>query len=303
MVDKKAPTFSIVTPSYNQGDFLGRTIESVISQAGNFYIEYFIADGGSSDNSVEVIKSYAKKLESENFKPKCAGIKFDWWSKKDKGQSDAINQGFTKATGDYIAWLNSDDMYKPGAMKEAAEAFQKYPDAGLIYTNWVDVNEDDEEIEFHKVIPFDLDFEINVGNILPQPASFMNKKALDEVGLLNLKYNYAMDYDLWIRIGKKFPIYYVDSCWASFRLHEESKTVSLTDRFWPEVREISRKNGGKYFSPLLSNHLKRKYPLLMKPLHKILRGVKILMGGNIKLFFKKLYVNIRRTFQLGSRAK
>src|SRR3990170_2770087 len=130
---KKAPKITIVTPSYNQGRFIEETIKSVLSQEGGFYIEYLIMDGGSTDNSVEVIKKYDRLLKEGRWPVKCLGITYSWASEKDKGQSDAINKGFRQARGDYIAWLNSDDTYEPGAIGKAVDYLQAHPEYMMVY--------------------------------------------------------------------------------------------------------------------------------------------------------------------------
>lgn len=302
----KNPTFSIVTPSFNQGDFIARTIESIWSQAGDFKIQHIIADGGSKDQTVEVIKDFASRLKAGQYQIKCQGIELEWWSRPDKGQSDAINQGFAAAKGDYVNWLNSDDIYYPEAFAEIAAAFARYPKVGAVYSNWVDIDPADRELKRNKVIPFDLNFEINTGNIIPQPTFFMRKAALDQAGHLNPKYHFALDYDLFIRIGQKYPIEYIKSgWWAGFRLHEASKTVSLADKFWPEERAISRHYGGKWFSPMLVSRLQRKYPKLIRPslaglFLKSIRANDMFSKGEYRLISQKLISNVRR---ISSRSK
>lgn len=133
--------FSIITPSFNQGKYISQTIESVLSQAGNFFIEYIIADGGSTDNSVEVIKHYEKLLKNGQFPVACNGIEYRWWSHKDYGQSNAINSGLAVARGDVLAWLNSDDYYEDGALKKVATFFDLHPGFDLLYGSGFMVDE------------------------------------------------------------------------------------------------------------------------------------------------------------------
>jgi len=124
---------TIVTPSYNQGQFIEETINSVLSQEGDFFIQYIIADGGSTDNSVEIIKKYEKLLKEKKYPVRCKGIEYIWWSRKDRGQSHAINQGFKIAKGDILAWINSDDYYEPGAFDYIFDMFRKHPHIDMIY--------------------------------------------------------------------------------------------------------------------------------------------------------------------------
>ncbi|HVE80878.1 MAG TPA: glycosyltransferase family 2 protein [Candidatus Dormibacteraeota bacterium] len=291
---RKTVTFSIVTPSFNQADFLERTMNSVLGQEGNFKIEYIVADGGSTDRSAQIMKDYADRVKKGTYPLKCKGAKVIWWSRKDKGQSDAINKGWRKVTGDYVAYLNSDDLYTPGALEEARLAFEENPQADMVYSNWVDIDENDKVIEKHEVIPFDLDFEINTGNLIPQPTVFIKKHVLDEVGLLNPEYHYAMDYDLWVRIGQKFNILYIDAWWAAFRLHDSSKTVSLADKFWKEERAISRKYGGKFFSRLYFSHLRRNKPYIFEPIAKFYRAGRMVKHRRYGLFASKVRANLAR---------
>ena len=255
----QSTTFTIVTPSWNQSDYIGKTIESVLGQKGDFMIQYIIADGGSDDGSVEVIKKYAAELKAKRYPVACRGVTLQWWSKKDKGQSDAINQGLKIANGDFVAYLNSDDVYFPGALEQVRLAFEKHKDAGGVYSDFVDIDERGEVITKHKIPDFDIDFEID-GNIIPQPAMFMRRSAQQEIGYFNETYHYAMDYDMWVRLGRKYPIHHINAVWAGFRLHGESKTVSQAKNFWREEREISRKNGGRYFSRLYIHHMYTLYP-------------------------------------------
>ena len=290
---KKVPTFSIVTPSYNQAQFIEETLMSVITQKGDFKIEYIIADGKSTDNSVEIIKRVEADLKSGKIKPNCKGISFSWWSKRDSGQSEAINNGFKKATGDYIAWLNSDDYYTPGTLQQAKEAFDKYDKAGLIYADYDMVAVDGKLVEAKHGVPFDLSRLIHDGNFIAQPASFMRRSALMKVGLLNPEYHYAMDYDLWIRIGESYPVQYIPGkIWAKFRLHEDSKTVSLEKKFWKDEKRVSKEHGGGMTSPLFKRHYFGNRPRLLAFLNKLGRGYLMLKNGSLKQFVHKLKKNI-----------
>lgn len=221
--------FSIVTPSYNQSQFISLTIESVLSQKGDFEIEYFVMDGGSSDNSVEIIKDFEKKINQGKYKKYNKGIKFYWQSKKDKGQSDAINQGLRKATGDILAYINSDDSYTSGAFKQIADAFKK--SAGKTWlTGYCNIiNECDKptrsmiasyknfwlrQYSYNKLL---------VLNFISQPATFWKKEALRKHGLFDEKLHYTMDYDYWLKIGKHCDPLIVKEPLANFRIHNQSK--------------------------------------------------------------------------------
>lgn len=212
------PKISIVIPSYNQGQFLEETILSVIDQQYP-NLELFVVDGASNDKSVEVIKKYEQHLT--------------WWvSEKDKGQSDAINKGFARATGEIISWLCSDDLYTPGTMHKVAEYFSKQDDnVGLIYggittfkdgvdqrSNW---GYKDPSIERYLA-----------GMAFSQPAAFYRKKYVDKVGgRVNEQLHYGMDCDLFCRLALVCDFVPVPDIFARYRLHWQSKSVSQANRF------------------------------------------------------------------------
>jgi glycosyltransferase involved in cell wall biosynthesis len=131
-VNGEKKKFSIVIPSYNQSEFLERTLQSVINQ--DVETEIIVIDGGSSDNSVEIIKKYESNIAY-------------WVSEKDRGQSHALNKGFAMATGDIFGWQNSDDVYMPGAFKKVLEAFEQNPEKKIVYGNWYEIDEDDNVID------------------------------------------------------------------------------------------------------------------------------------------------------------
>ena len=221
----KTPVISIITPSYNQGAFLAETIESVISQEGDFTIDYIIVDGGSGDNSAEIIKRYDARLRQGVWPVRCQGIAFRWMSEKDRGQTDALMKGFCLATGGILAWINSDDTYLPGALQTAAGFFRDCPDAGLMYgdAHYCDLN--GSNIGRYHTEEFDL-VKLAAANIICQPAVFFRREAFDAVGGLDHSLQFAMDYDLWIRIGSRFPCRHIPRLLSTYRLHESSKTIS-----------------------------------------------------------------------------
>jgi len=216
---------TIATPSYNQGIFLAETIESVIRQEGDFAIDYIIIDGGSSDNSVDIIKSYAALLQRGEWPVKCQGVKYRWISEKDKGQTDALIKGFRMAEGEVLAWLNSDDTYLPGALQKAADFFRDHRDTGLMYGDACYCDAVGAIIGNYRTEEFDLG-KLASANIICQPAAFFRKDVFETVCGLDGTLHFAMDYDLWIRIGRHFLCRYVPCLLATYRLHEASKTIS-----------------------------------------------------------------------------
>lgn len=219
------PVISIVTPSYNQGQFLAETIASVISQKGDFCIDYIIVDGGSSDDSVEIIKHYSDRLQKGDWPVNCLGITYRWASEKDKGQTDALMKGFDLAKGNIFAWLNSDDTYLPGALQKAADFFRTNPDMGLLYGEAYYTDAASSIIGRYHTSQFNLET-LAAANTICQPAAFFSKAAYDAVGGLDKTLHFVMDYDLWIKIGRRFPCSHIPHLCATYRLHETSKTVT-----------------------------------------------------------------------------
>jgi len=235
---------SVVTPSFNQARFLEATILSVLEQ-DDAEIEYFIMDGGSSDGSVEIIQKYQDRL---------AG----WVSEKDRGQTDAINKGFQRARGDVLAWLNSDDTYEPGAVREAVEILSAQPSLGMVYG---DTNFIDETGTVRGKFPArQTSFaRLRRGYVhIPQQASFFRGDIWRKVGPLDPDFYFAMDYDLWVRIARLAPILYVPRLWANFRLHGEAKTITADARCWPEMLRVHRRDGGSWLSVIYAKYLLRK---------------------------------------------
>jgi glycosyltransferase involved in cell wall biosynthesis len=235
---------SIITPSYNQARFLEQTIQSVLLQQG-VELEYIIVDGGSSDGSQEIIQRYADRLA--------------WWvSEPDKGQTDAINKGFSRARGEILAWLNSDDTFEPGAAAEAAAYLQNHPDAGMVYG---DANFIDENGKVIGMFPArQTDFRrLKQGYVhIPQQASFFRARLWQMVGPLDPSFYFAMDYDLWVRLARLAPLVYTPRLWASFRLHGSGKTIAADDRCWPEMMRVHTREGGSKLSILYAKYLIRR---------------------------------------------
>lgn len=216
---------TVVTPSYNQGRYIAETIESVLEQEGDFHLDYVIVDGGSTDDSVEIIRCYERLLNEGSWQVKCRGINYRWVSEKDRGQADAIMKGFNMAEGEILAWLNSDDTYLPGALSRIGDVFAREPETSVLYGRTWFTDAKGEVIGKYPTEPFD-HTRLAVFNLICQPSAFFKKSALTEVGGLDMDLHYVMDYDLWIRLARRFDFRYLPEFLSTYRLHEESKTIS-----------------------------------------------------------------------------
>jgi glycosyltransferase involved in cell wall biosynthesis len=229
------PKLSIVTPSFNQSRFLEQTIRSVLDQ-GYPNLEYIIVDGGSSDGSVDIIRRYAHRLSY-------------WVSERDLGQTDALNKGFALATGDIVAWVNSDDFYYPGAFAAAVAAFQADPGLGFVYGRGNRVNESGDVIrEFEATRPFDLEVLVYGVDYILQPSTFMRRQALHAVGPFDPALHYAFDWELWMRLGKRFPARMLDRIVAAGREYPSAKTFTGGFARVEEIRRIVSRHTGKELS-------------------------------------------------------
>jgi len=239
------PLITIVTPSFNQAKFLRQTMESVLTQDYN-NIEYIVIDGNSTDGSREIIREYQDQLAY-------------WESIPDKGQTDAINKGFAKASGKYLAWLNSDDVYQPGALSEAVTYLESHPDVGMVYGDCTFIDADGRVIGRFPAAQTDYE-RLRRGYVhIPQQASFFRRDLWQKVGPLDPSFYFAMDYDLWVRLAREAPLVYLPGhVWASFRLHGDAKTIAADARCWPEMLRVHFREGGGWLSPIVIKYRLRK---------------------------------------------
>ena len=239
------PLVSIITPSFNQARYIEATIQSVLEQDYP-RIEYIVIDGGSSDGTVDLLKKYDHKLAY-------------WISEKDKGQTDAINKGFARATGDILAWINSDDTYEPGAIATAVKYLQEHPDVGMVYADCNFINEDGRVIGRFGSAQTDYRL-LRQGYVhIPQQTMFFRADLWKQVGPLDPSFYFAMDYDLWTRIAARSQIQYLPGqVWANFRLHTSGKTIAADDRCWPEMIRVHYRDGGSFFSVIVAKYYIRK---------------------------------------------
>jgi glycosyltransferase involved in cell wall biosynthesis len=241
---------SIVTPSFNQRDFIAQTIDSVVSQQGNFELEYLVMDGGSTDGTVELLKEKERQIKAgQGVGPK-GGVSFIWQSQKDNGQSDAINQGMKRSTGDIIAYLNSDDLYLPGALKKVVDALanqpskhwlygrcqmidtQGRPARGLItgYKNWLLKN-----FSRRKLL---------ITNFISQPATFWTRTAYQKIGGFDENQHLVMDYDYWCKLSRLGAPIVLNDDLAAFRVHPNNKSSQNFIRQFNDQYQVAAANTG-----------------------------------------------------------
>jgi len=224
------PLVSIVTPSYNQAQYLEQTIQSVLEQ-DYARIEYLIVDGASTDGSVEIIKQYVG--ESGGIPPVLA-----WWvSEKDSGQGDAINKGFARAKGDIIAWLNSDDMYLAGTIAAVVKVFEENPHAVMVYGDMLAVDEYGQTINVMKYKQLSLQ-DLLCFQIIGQPSVFFRREVYEKIGGLDTTFHFLLDHHFWIRIAQQGKILHVPQMWAAARYHAEAKNRAKAAEFGREAFRI-----------------------------------------------------------------
>jgi glycosyltransferase involved in cell wall biosynthesis len=218
------PLVSIVINSFNQAAYLEQTIQSVFNQEYP-NLEVILVDGGSTDGSLEIIKKYADR--------------FRWWvSEPDRGQADGINKGLSQARGELVAWLNSDDLYEPGAVADAVRVWQQNRSASLIYGDVLAIDLNGKPFNRIACGAYQLP-ELLSFHIINQPAVFINRSVLKVAGALNTSYHYLLDHQLWIRCAAEGDTVYVRRVWARGRFHAGAKNVAAAANFGEEALRIA----------------------------------------------------------------
>ncbi|HND90402.1 MAG TPA: glycosyltransferase family 2 protein [Anaerolineales bacterium] len=229
---------SIITPSYNQAAYLEQTLLSVLNQ-DHAPIEYIVVDGASKDASVEIIKKYSDRLAY-------------WVSEKDGGQAEAINKGFARATGEIIAWINSDDYYLPGAVSAAVKMFEANPEVVLVYGNMLAVDEHGKTFNTLTYKQLTLE-DLLCFQIIGQPAVFMRRSALQKTSGLDSTFHFLLDHFLWIQLAQHGKILHADQTWAAARYHAEAKNRAKAAEFGREAfRILEAVAQDKNLAPVLS---------------------------------------------------
>lgn len=256
------PRISVVTPSYNQGRFLERTIQSILDQRYPD-LEYLVVDGGSTDNSVEIIRKYAGHLAF-------------WVSEPDRGQSHAINKGLGRATGDLLTWLNSDDYYEPGALRAFADRAMAEPDAD-VFVGIGQMVDEAGRVTYYKKPPATIDFEsvcrwMDGGNFM-QPSSMFRRSAWERLGPLDEALHIAFDVDLWLRMAKsncRFAV--MDRLLSTAVAHGAAKTTAFANSMQVDIAVVVIRQGGDAAVRHHLDDMARRLAWCEPNLHKILKN-------------------------------
>jgi glycosyltransferase involved in cell wall biosynthesis len=222
------PLVSIVTPTYNQADFLRDTLESVLSQDYP-HIEHQVIDDGSTDRTPEILAEYADRISLERH--------------ENRGQTPTINKGWERAKGEILTWLNSDDTFLPGAVTSAVEYFNQHPEVDIVFGDTLFTQPDGTPIERSKPrAKFNYKtFVLQCENPIAQPSAFIRRNVIDDIGLLDPQFYYFMDWDFWLRAGIRHRIAYYPELFSTYRLHPDSKTMAQANKAAPELEYMYRK--------------------------------------------------------------
>jgi len=229
---------SIVTPSFNQGQFIEKTFKSILDQKINFDLEYILTDAVSTDNTDEIVRKYKPKFKD-------AGISFIYISEKDKGQSDGINKGWKRATGDVITYINSDDYYSSRVLDRVMKFFKDNPGCMWAYGGWNLVNKTEKVYKSVQPKKYSKARLLNYCNI-GQPSCFFRRELLDKFGLLDQNLHLAMDYDLWLKFASVHPAGVIDVVVSNMRYYADAKSGARTTEQLKEILNL----GSRYTKPL-----------------------------------------------------
>jgi glycosyltransferase involved in cell wall biosynthesis len=247
---------SIITPSYNQGQFIEETIKSVLSQTYK-NIQYILVDGGSTDHTMEIVEKYRDKIDIII-------------NEKDKGQSDAINKGFKLAIGELVGWINSDDILYPDCVAAIVNLYRQNGDGAIYYCSNLDVIDASSHVTrtIHKNIP-DRNHLLNVNYDVVQQGSFYKRDIVERINFLDESIYYCMDLDLWLRLFQYGKIYALSSkSYGAFRMWEATKTTTGQDKFLNNIKSILLKYGANHYSRTI---LKVRWYLLKVKIKKIIK--------------------------------
>lgn len=254
------PKLSVITASYNQAAFLERTILSVINQSYNNY-ELIIIDGGSTDGSVDIIKKYEKQIVY-------------WVSESDEGQTNAINKGFKKATGDFVCFQNSDDIFLPDAFEEFVKSINRYSQYDLFYADIKHIDKDDNVLDIHKLMPVNYFSQLFRGPFIHNQACFWRREIFDKVGYLDESYQFDLDYEFFTRVlYNRYRAKHISKYLGALRYHEDTKTSNLRDVNILEKRRVKAIYKPKTFLTRITPYqVGGRIVTTMKVLYHIING-------------------------------
>ena len=234
---------SVITPSFNQAAYLEATIQSVLGQ-GFPGLEYIVVDGGSTDGSLDIIHRYQHRIS--------------WWvSEPDSGQADAINKGLSRATGEIVAWINSDDVYLSGAAARAVSVMQADPRLAFVFGDAITIDARGNLLGKLKFGPYAL-LDLMAFRIICQPAVFMRRSALEKAGMLDASYHFLLDHQLWIRLARLAPFLYIPASMAAARQHPQAKNVAQVAGFGQDAfRILDWMSAQPDLAPIVTSHRSR----------------------------------------------
>jgi glycosyltransferase involved in cell wall biosynthesis len=221
----KRGRFSVVVPSFQQGEFLERTVRSILDQH-DADVEIIVQDGGSTDQSVEILKRYADRVR--------------WESKTDGGQTAAINEGLRKATGEFLCYLNSDDVLSPGALRRVRDCFAAHPTTQVVYGLADFIDEQDQVIAPFPTRDWDYS-QLLQTNYICQTACFWRQAVVERFGLFDEGLHFTMDYEYWLRVGGSVPFHFLQEKLAAARCHMGAKTFDQAAASHRETISVLRR--------------------------------------------------------------
>jgi len=224
------PAISIITPSFNQGQFIERTIQSVLDQDIDS-LEYVVCDGGSTDNTLNILRKYDGRIR--------------WFSEKDRGQTHAINKGLAMTHGDIVAYLNSDDIYYPGSLRSVVQFFRDHPELGAAYGNANHIDERDAVLEPYYTEDWNFD-RLKEVCFLCQPAVFWRRTVTNSIGPFDESRHFCMDYEYWLRMAQSGVDFgYLRQTLAGSRLYPQTKTLGSARRVHAEINDMLKAKFGR----------------------------------------------------------